>query len=850
MEDICVTVNKLLKNPEDYLRPDFKQEEAWTEHARQVYNFTKHEERKYRLPAPPDAPPSLHHSHQLDPEQIWQLVELQNTTLLAAADDLATLGDTNLCLSVARLSSLAKMGKFTPDTTGQDEGIGASEEDSDVNEDLMEDDLIGSEDEAMNFDEEEIEEEYNDGDEDNDDDEEEDDADLEERLDLNGLDINFDNDTDDEVDNFDEFIAKEGQESESDEEGPNNNKRQNQTTTESNDNDMSKNKKKNPMTRLDVLRDNQKGSKSEEDSDASDLNDLGAVDGGPDRGRRGGGKGLSQRAFQKTSVDTRFFKLRESEWVADNDAIGDNFEAGPDDEIDMMAEFSDGSVGEEEAMYDAFFDAPQNENMEDGGRKMLSEMLETGEGDSDDEDDDEGGEKMLSDNIFEAGDDSVDEQADEGTAGDGVEERNEDQEDMEEEEGTTQLLGVKKKKERKSRLEIEMEREKAVMAGLEQGNIEEKPWYLRGEALTKNRPEDSALQERLEYDIAARPKPVITEDTTTLVERVILGRVRSKAWDDVERRVKPNIDPTEYKKKLLLDQDKSKKSLAQIYEEEYVKQQEAKKSEEGEEELPEHIEIRERMDSLFSKLDALANFHYTPSVPKTEVKIRSNLPAITLEEATPDTATSATLLAPQEVKEPTKGELVGATERTDTNRKRERRIKKTIQKKRAKEQEKRLSEKVKRASKTGKLGQLDKQTTLQVVQKAVKAGHVKMLEEGAGKGVQSSQSFFKTLQNQKQNQNQTGKKKEPPAKAKPNKDNRQRPSISKLIYTDTVQQHLLIFIQEVMVSLVTCTNTVVISTTKPKDFHHTYTLSCHSDGNNTTHYRYQSIRETNHSLHS
>lgn len=42
------------------------------------------------------------------------------------------------------------------------------------------------------------------------------------------------------------------------------------------------------------------------------------------------------------------------------------------------------------------------------------------------------------------------------------------------------------------------------MLGLEQNNIEDKPWYLRGEALTQDRPEDSVLQQQLEYDIAAR----------------------------------------------------------------------------------------------------------------------------------------------------------------------------------------------------------------------------------------------------------------------------------------------------------------------------------------------------------
>lgn len=45
-----------------------------------------------------------------------------------------------------------------------------------------------------------------------------------------------------------------------------------------------------------------------------------------------------------------------------------------------------------------------------------------------------------------------------------------------------------------------------------------------------------------------------------------------QAFDDVVRKEKPKEDVFEYKKRLTLDHEKSKQSLAQIYEQEYLKQ--------------------------------------------------------------------------------------------------------------------------------------------------------------------------------------------------------------------------------------------------------------------------------------
>ena len=127
----------------------------------------------------------------------------------------------------------------------------------------------------------------------------------------------------------------------------------------------------------------------------------------------------------------------------------------------------------------------------------------------------------------------------------------------------------------KSSHEVANERLAKKINKMEEAAVGDKAWQMGGEVSAPVRPENSLLSEHLEYDSAAKQAPVITEEVSRKLEDIILQRIKDKAWDDVERKVKPVENPYEYKKRLVLDQEKSKLSLAQVYEQEYLKQQEA-----------------------------------------------------------------------------------------------------------------------------------------------------------------------------------------------------------------------------------------------------------------------------------
>ncbi|XP_018019152.1 U3 small nucleolar ribonucleoprotein protein MPP10 [Hyalella azteca] len=413
--------------------------------------------------------------------------------------------------------------------------------------------------------------------------------------------------------------------------------------------------------------------------------------------------------FSRSDVDSQFFSVRQSEYIADEDIIGaDNF-----GDIDFMEDIPDDEEenGGAKATYKDFFDdAPAIEE----SQRITSE----------DKDADSWGLHTF-DEADHLDNSDANNSGAQRLSGETTESNSADQV--------------------KSRFEKELELETRLRQELEESNISEKPWALKGEVQAADRPTNSVLTEYLEFRSGAKLRPIINEELCARIERVILDRFRTKAFNDVERKAKLVENPFEYKKKMVLDQEKSSKSLSKIYEEEYLKKQRMDTAKKAEEELPEHKKIRLAYEELEGYLDALSNAHYTPKLRNPELKIVSNLPAMQLEENTPVVANDSDLLAPQEITVPVRGLLKGDLEKTSTDKKRERRHKKHKQHLKFTEQEKKISAKVKTAASTGK--KIDADTSAKVVNAALKTGQVKRMDT-AGATVKSSSSFFKQLSEQ------------------------------------------------------------------------------------------------------
>ena len=315
-----------------------------------------------------------------------------------------------------------------------------------------------------------------------------------------------------------------------------------------------------------------------------------------------------KRKLESSIVDDKFFKMQKlNEYLLKEDkkeirGQSKNEDHSDGESIDLFNGYSDTDSENEEtqnekvAKYADFFDSPESdgegENRHDNldqRDNLLEEDME-GEGEPFEHSEDDRRSSTENRVRFNLPVDSDDSNESDGES---------------KEEDHQQVMSSLEK--RRARLNKEIEKREVEA-------ISEKPWQLKGEVNASNRPQDSLLEDFVEVDVVSRPPPVITEETTLKLEDILRQRIKDKAWDDVEKKVKPVDTPVEFKKKLIMDQEKSKLSLAQIYEKDFVKQREALNPGEKTEEAdpPEHIEIKKSMHSLFKMLDALSNFHYTP----------------------------------------------------------------------------------------------------------------------------------------------------------------------------------------------------------------------------------------------
>ncbi|KAI8335544.1 U3 small nucleolar ribonucleoprotein complex, subunit Mpp10 [Chlamydoabsidia padenii] len=276
---------------------------------------------------------------------------------------------------------------------------------------------------------------------------------------------------------------------------------------------------------------------------------------------------------------------------------------------------------------------------------------------------------------------------DEGEDMDQEEQLDENDSDNDEDDTPNKVRGLfdeddEEEKEHKSAHQRQQERVQAQIEQFEQENIDGRHWTLKGEASVKSRPVNSLLEEDMEFDHSVKPVPVITQETTNVLEDLIRKRISENTFDDVERKADPSARPWMPSKRVELVDTQSKKSLADLYEEDFVKKSTGDQSHEKDEALEkEHQEIRNMFSELSEKLDSLSNFHFTPKPAKAELSVVSNAASISMEEIIPVNVSDATLLAPEEVYDKKQGDIKDQSEMTQEERRRARKQKKMAKRK-------------------------------------------------------------------------------------------------------------------------------------------------------------------------
>jgi U3 small nucleolar RNA-associated protein MPP10 len=229
------------------------------------------------------------------------------------------------------------------------------------------------------------------------------------------------------------------------------------------------------------------------------------------------------------------------------------------------------------------------------------------------------------------------------------------------------------------------------MDRIEDEMVAPKDWTLKGEINAVERPLNSLLAEHLDFDVATKMAPKVTKEVNNNIEDMIKSRILEELFDDPIRkqRAQPKVRVAAED---LMDYEKNKKGLADVYEHDYKVQHL------GYAAKPEEDATREEIDELFVdlfyKLDTLSNAHFTPKPVQPEAKITTqNVSAIMIEDKTPIIVSEAQTKSAREIynkdidKLAEKEEL-SKEEKKAARMKRKRKIRTHLHKKEIKQKEK------------------------------------------------------------------------------------------------------------------------------------------------------------------
>ncbi|KFY83793.1 hypothetical protein V500_09888 [Pseudogymnoascus sp. VKM F-4518 (FW-2643)] len=192
---------------------------------------------------------------------------------------------------------------------------------------------------------------------------------------------------------------------------------------------------------------------------------------------------------------------------------------------------------------------------------------------------------------------------------------------------------------------------------LEAASVQKREWTLSGEARAADRPQNSLLEQDLDFERTGKPVPVITAEVSESIEELIKRRIIAQEFDEVVRR-RPDSDsvPDNARRGAFeLEDTKAQQSLAEMYEEEHVKNNnpDTYMSKADDKLKKQHLEIEGLWKDVCGKLDALSSWHYKPKPPAPSLTVVADVATVNMEDAQPTMASGISgadsMLAPQEI---------------------------------------------------------------------------------------------------------------------------------------------------------------------------------------------------------